>query len=51
MITCADREKLNYSGQIIDKIGDICLTPEECQQHQRVQEEWDKLVRTLKERE
>jgi hypothetical protein len=50
-MNCSDADKVNYAGQLVEKIGDICLTPDELRQHQIVTDEYAKLVRILKERE
>jgi hypothetical protein len=50
-VNCSDADKVNYAGQLVEKIGDICLTPDELRQHQIVTDEYAKLVRILKERE
>jgi hypothetical protein len=50
-MNCSDADKVRYCGMLIDKESDLCLTPAERQQNQRVAEEHDKFVRILKERE
>jgi hypothetical protein len=50
-MNCSDADKIRYCGILLDKIEDICLTPEELQQCQVVSDEYAKLVRILKERE
>jgi hypothetical protein len=49
-MNCSDDDKVNYVGQLVEKIGDICLTPDELRQHQIVTDEYAILVHMLKER-